>query len=71
MGKSKEKDLRDWHRMFGLVLMDFFSGSPFKVEMELDMSLQKQLLDVLVTSVSSRATPALPKMSRNGTGMGK
>ena len=24
--------LRDWHRLFGLLLTDFFTNSPFKVE---------------------------------------
>src|SRR6185503_16160941 len=26
--------LRDWHRLFGLLLTDYFSGSPFVVEVE-------------------------------------
>ncbi len=39
---------RDWHRLFGLILTDFFSGTPFRVEMEKDLSLKKQLLDVVV-----------------------
>ncbi len=40
--------MTDWHRLFGLLLMDFFTGSPFTVELEKDLSLQKQLLDVIV-----------------------
>src|SRR5438552_16000558 len=40
--------LRDWHRLFGLLLTDFFSGSPFIVEVERDLSVQQQLLDVLI-----------------------
>jgi hypothetical protein len=40
--------LMDWHRMFGLLLTDFFTGSPFVVELEKDLSLQKQLLDVII-----------------------
>jgi hypothetical protein len=39
---------RDWHRLFGLLLTDFFSGSPFSVEVECDLSVQQQLLDVLI-----------------------
>jgi hypothetical protein len=31
-----------------LVLIDFFSGSPFVVELEKDLSLKKQLLDVVI-----------------------
>jgi hypothetical protein len=38
----------DWHRLFGLFLTDFFSGSPFVVELEKDLSLKKQLLDVAI-----------------------
>jgi hypothetical protein len=41
--------LRDWHRLFGLLLTDFFTGSPFTVEVERDLSQQQQqLLDVVV-----------------------
>jgi hypothetical protein len=40
--------LRDWHRLFGLLLADFFSGSPFVVEVERDLSQQQQLLDVVI-----------------------
>jgi hypothetical protein len=39
--------LRDWHRLFGLLLTDFFTGSPFVVEVERDLS-QQQLLDVVI-----------------------
>jgi hypothetical protein len=38
----------DWHRLFGLVLTDFFTGSPFVVELEKDLSLQQQYLDVVI-----------------------
>jgi hypothetical protein len=37
----------NWHRQFGLLLSDFFTGSPFVVELEKDLSLKKQLLDVV------------------------
>jgi hypothetical protein len=33
--------LRDWHRLFGLLLVDFFSGLPFTVEVERDLSQQQ------------------------------
>jgi hypothetical protein len=39
---------RDWHRLFGLLLTDFFSGSAFTVEVERDLSAQQQLLDVVI-----------------------
>ena len=38
----------DWHRLFGLMLMDFFTDSPFVVELEKDLAQKKQLLDVVV-----------------------
>jgi hypothetical protein len=40
--------LRDWHRLFGLLLTDYFTGSPFVVEVERDVSEQQQFLDVVV-----------------------
>jgi hypothetical protein len=38
----------DWHRLFGLGLTDFFTGSPYTVELEKDLSLKLQLLDVVI-----------------------
>ena len=38
----------NWHRFFGLILMDFFTDSPFIVELEKDLSVKKQLLDVVI-----------------------
>jgi hypothetical protein len=40
--------LRDWHRLFGLLLTDFFTDSPFTVEVERDLSEQQQFLDVII-----------------------
>ncbi len=40
--------LRDWHRLFGLLLADFFTGSPFLVEVERDLSQEQQFLDVVI-----------------------
>ena len=39
---------RDWHRLFGLLLTDFFTGTPFTVDVERDLSAQQQLLDVVI-----------------------
>jgi hypothetical protein len=33
----------DWHRLFGLALYDFFTGSPYVVELEKDLSMKRQL----------------------------
>lgn len=40
--------LRPWHQLFGLSLTDFFRGQPVTVEIEKDLSLKKQLLDVVL-----------------------
>src|SRR5262249_33272872 len=40
--------LPDWPRLFGLLLTDFFTGSPFVVEVERDLSVQQQRLDVTI-----------------------
>jgi hypothetical protein len=45
---DEREALRDWHRLFGLLLIDFFTGSPFVVEVERDLSVQQQLLDVAI-----------------------
>src|SRR5437868_4607747 len=39
---------RDWHRLFGLSLVDFFRGMPVAVDMEKDLSLKQQHLDVVL-----------------------
>jgi hypothetical protein len=44
----EKQALREWHRLFGLLLTDFFSGSPFIVDIERDLSAQQQLLDVVI-----------------------
>ena len=44
----EREDLRDWHRLFGLLLTDFFTSSPFRVDVERDLSVQQQLLDVVI-----------------------
>ena len=45
---GEREALRDWHRLFGLLLTDFFAGSPFTIELERDLSQQQQLLDVVI-----------------------
>lgn len=37
-----------WHRLLGLVLTDFFTDSAWNVELEKDLSLKKQLLDIVI-----------------------
>jgi len=51
----------DWHRHFGLLLTDFFTASPFVVEMEKDLSIKKQFLDVVILRKrKGRLTEPLP-----------
>jgi hypothetical protein len=46
--QDSDKPLVLWHRLFGILLTDFLEGSPFKVELEYDLSQHKQLLDIIV-----------------------
>lgn len=58
---GEQDALHDWHRLFGLLLTDFFTGSPFLVEVERDMSEQQQLLDVVIVRCGrGRFTERLP-----------
>jgi hypothetical protein len=40
--------LDDWHRLFGLTLTDVFSDTPWRVELEKDLAMQRQRLDVVI-----------------------
>ena len=40
--------LDDWHRLFGLTLTDVFQDTPWRVELEKDLAMQRQLLDVVI-----------------------
>jgi len=42
-----------WHRLFGLTLMDLFTGSNYEVELEKELSLKKQYLDVVIIRKTS------------------
>jgi len=37
-----------WHRLFGLTLKDFFTGTSYSVDLEKDLSFKQQLLDVVI-----------------------
>ena len=37
-----------WHRLIGLFIEDFFTGSRYSVELEKDLSLKQQFLDVAI-----------------------
>jgi len=48
----------EWHRLFGLTLMDFFTDSFYEVELEKDLSIQEQFLDVIILKKSEGKPPA-------------
>ena len=60
--------LRDWHRLFGLLLTDFFSGSSFVVEVERDLSVQQQFLDVVIVRRAGDVLSAACLMGSKGCG---
>ena len=37
-----------WHRLLGLMMEDLFAGTPFEVEVEVDLSLHRQFIDILI-----------------------
>ena len=43
----------EWHRLFGLALTDYFTGSAYRVEVEKDLSLKQQFLDVVIIEQES------------------
>lgn len=45
---GEKEALREWHRLFGLLLFDYFTDSPFAVDVERDLSQQQQFLDVVI-----------------------
>ena len=52
-------DLYDWHRLFGLTLTDVFQDTPWRVELEKDLALQRQLLDVVIIERISPGSAAV------------
>jgi hypothetical protein len=48
-----------WHRIFGMALTQYFAGSGWKVDVEVDLSLQQQRLDVVVLRGGSVTAPVL------------
>ncbi len=45
---NKTASKSNWHRLFGITLTDYFSGSNYQVKLEKDLSLQQQYLDVII-----------------------
>jgi hypothetical protein len=45
----------NWHHLFGLMVQDFFTGTPCEVELERDLSVKSQFLDVLILNKTAGA----------------
>jgi len=52
--------LTDWHHLFGMTLTDYFTGTAYRVELEKDLSIKKQLLDVVIIAKRRGKTETTP-----------
>jgi len=52
----------NWHRLFGAVLYDFFTDSPYQVELEKDLALKQQFLDVVIIHKKPHSSLTLPPL---------
>jgi hypothetical protein len=50
----------NWHRLFGLTLADYFTGTGWSVEMEKDLARKRQLLDVVIIRQPDETTDQSP-----------
>jgi hypothetical protein len=46
--KPSKKRKRDWHRLLGMFMTAHFENSPYEVEVEKDLTLKKQLIDIII-----------------------
>ena len=53
--EPSEERLRQWHRLFGIALMEVFEGAPWRVELEQELALRSQLLDVAIIEATGEA----------------
>jgi len=49
--------MMEWHRLLGLTLTDYFTGTSYCVELEKDLSLKQQFLDVVIIEKKNGALP--------------
>ena len=49
----------NWYRLFGLLLMDYFSTRGFNVELEMDLSVKRQYLDVVIVEQNDKEADLL------------
>jgi hypothetical protein len=50
--KRRQKNMIDWHHLFGWTLTDYFTGSNYRVDLEKDLSVKPQFLDVMIIEES-------------------
>ncbi len=48
---------RPWHRLFGIALTDLFAGTPWRIEVEVELALKSQRLDLAIVSTTETAAP--------------
>ncbi len=56
----EKKQKIDWHRLLGLIFTDFFTGSAWNVELEKDLSVRRQLLDIIILGQNEGKTHQPP-----------
>jgi len=58
----------NWHRLFGLTLMDLFTDSNYAVELEKELSIKKQYLDiVIIKKITGQSLEEIPAGLENLT----
>ncbi len=62
---STQDRLRQWHRLFGINLMELFAGTRWQVELERELALTSQLLDVVIIETTA-AVPEQPLQLPDG-----
>jgi hypothetical protein len=46
-----------WHRIFGMALTQYFAGTAWQLDVEVDLSLQQQRLDLVILRRKGPGTP--------------
>ncbi|WP_328983463.1 hypothetical protein [Thiorhodovibrio winogradskyi] len=57
---SNKAPLRQWHRAFGIALVNVFADAPWVVELEQELALKSQLLDVAIIEAADQRSPEQP-----------
>ncbi|MBK5930058.1 hypothetical protein [Halochromatium salexigens] len=58
--EPRDERLRQWHRLFGIALMEVFEGAPWRVELEQELALRSQLLDVAIIEARGEGAAQRP-----------